>query len=126
MIKTTLSQLQPILDARLIGGDAEVAQVYTDSRQQCSNGLFVALRGPHFDAHNFLPQVVKQGAAGIVVENESSLPIPQLVVNNGKLALGDLARFNRKRLAAKFIAITGSSGKTTVKEMVASILQKCW
>lgn len=123
MIKTTLSQLAPYLNARLVGGDAEVSVVYTDSRQVCVDGLFVALRGPHFDAHDFLPQVLAQKAKGVVVEKESALDIPQLVVENCKLALGDLAKYNRASLNAKVVAITGSSGKTTVKEMVASILQ---
>jgi len=122
MIKTSLSQLTEELNAKLIGGDAEVMQVKTDSRANCENGLFVALRGPHFDAHDFLTQVVEQGAKGLIVEKESALDIPQLVVANSKLALGDLARLNREKIDAKFIAITGSSGKTTVKEMVASIL----
>lgn len=123
MINTALSQLKSHLNARLIGGDAQVKQVFTDSREKCDGGLFVALHGPHFDAHNFLANAIDEGACALVVERESAIQIPQLVVPNTKLALGDLARYNRSQLDARFVAITGSSGKTTVKEMVASILQ---
>ena len=127
MIKTTLSSLASELanfqNVKMIGDDVDISQVVTDSRADCSQGLFVALRGPHFDAHDFLPQVISQGAKALVVENESALDIPQIIVENSKMALGHLAQINRNRINAKFIAITGSSGKTTVKEMIASILQ---
>lgn len=123
MITAKLSQIADAIDAQLVGGDAVVSQVYTDSRVCREEGLFVALKGPHFDAHDFIQQVAEQGAKAVVVEQRSSVNIPQLIVKDTRLALGNIARFNRQRLDAKFIAITGSSGKTTVKEMVASILQ---
>lgn len=123
MIKTTLSQLAISIDAKLYGGDAEVNNIYTDSRGKIDKGLFVALKGDNFDAHNFLDIVSKQGAIGAVVEQHNQLNIPQLVVKNSQLALGEIAHFNRTRLKAKIIAVTGSSGKTTVKEMIASILR---
>ncbi|MCW9015670.1 MAG: UDP-N-acetylmuramoyl-tripeptide--D-alanyl-D-alanine ligase, partial [Kangiellaceae bacterium] len=123
MISSSLKDIAFALNGRLIGEDIKVDHVFTDSRQDCSGGLFVALKGPHFDAHNFLDQVVEKGAAAIIVEKESILDVPQIVVENGQKALGDLARFNRDQLKAKFAAITGSSGKTTVKEMLASIVQ---
>ena len=123
MISSSLNDIAKALNGRLIGENLTVENVFTDSRQDCKGGLFVALKGPHFDAHNFLDQVVDKGAAAIVVEKESILDIPQIIVENGQKALGDLARFNRNQLGAKFTAITGSSGKTTVKEMLASIVQ---
>jgi UDP-N-acetylmuramoyl-tripeptide--D-alanyl-D-alanine ligase len=128
VIKATLSslvaELAKLQDVKMIGQDVEVNQIVTDSRADCSQGLFVALRGPHFDAHDFLPQVISQGAKALVVENESALDIPQIIVKNSKATLGHLARINRNKIDAKFVAITGSSGKTTVKEMIATVLQK--
>lgn len=123
MIKATLSQIADGIGAQLIGTDNAVSQVFTDSRMTCVEGLFVALKGPNFDAHDFIQHVAEQGAKGVVVEQRSSVDVPQLIVKDTRVALGDIARFNRRHLTAKFVAITGSSGKTTVKEMIASILQ---
>ena len=123
MIVARLSQIAKAIGAEHIGEDVEVSQVYTDSRSHREQGLFVALKGPNFDAHDFLKTAMEQGAKGAVIEQRSSLPIPQLIVKNTRRALGQIAEFNRQRLTAEFVAITGSSGKTTVKEMVASILQ---
>jgi len=131
-----LSQLAPALDAELVGKDLTVSRIFIDSRRACHGGLFVALRGPHFDAHDYLGEAIKQGAVAAVVErqalskiNESRLKenqladIPKLIVSDSRKALGDLARFNRQHLDTRIVAITGSSGKTTVKEMTATILQ---
>ena len=123
MIESKLSEIAEAIGGKLIHGDAIVNRVYTDSRDSEAAGLFVALKGPHFDAHNFISQVVEQGAKGIVVEKESAYQIPQIIVENSKLALGKIAQFNREKTAAQIVTITGSSGKTTVKEMVATILQ---
>ena len=124
MIKMKLSEIAQSIGGRLIYGDAEVERVFTDSRESHAGGLFVALKGPHFDAHDFVAQVTEQGAIGVVLEKESVCQIPQIIVENTKLALGQIAKLNREKLNAKMIAITGSSGKTTVKEMVATILQR--
>jgi len=123
MIDLKLSEIAEAIDGKLIYGDATINRVYTDSRDTLYDGLFVALKGPHFDAHDFIAQVVEQGAKGVVVEKESACSIPQIIVENSKIALGQIARLNREKIAAQVIAITGSSGKTTVKEMVATILQ---
>jgi len=123
MISAKLSQIANAIGAQFIGDDVTVSQVYTDSRDSRTDGLFVALKGPHFDAHDFIAQVKEQGAKAVVVEQRSSVSIPQLIVDDTRLALGQIAKFNRANLSAKFAAITGSSGKTTVKEMLASILQ---
>ncbi len=123
MILTRLSILANHLNAQLSGDDVEISQVYTDSRERREGGLFVALKGPHFDAHHFLDDVIAQNAAAIVVEKAIESDIPQLIVKDTKLALGELARFNRSKSSARCVAITGSSGKTTVKEMLASIFR---
>ncbi|MET1254035.1 UDP-N-acetylmuramoyl-tripeptide--D-alanyl-D-alanine ligase [Aliikangiella maris] len=123
MIKANLSNIAAFLNAELIGSDLAVDKVFTDSRQNCPGGVFVALKGPNFDAHQFIEQAIEQGAVAVIVEHPVTEPVSQIVVKDCKQALGDLARFNRNNLKARFAAITGSSGKTTVKEMLAAILQ---
>ena len=85
---------------------------------------FFALKGEKFDAHQYLDQAVSQGALALVVQQEnSSISVPQLVVKDTRIALGELAKWLREKINPRTVAMTGSSGKTTVKEMTASILQ---
>ena len=85
---------------------------------------FFALKGEKFDAHQYLDQAVAQGAVTVVVQQEnSSILVPQLVVKDTRIALGELAKWLREKINPRTVAMTGSSGKTTVKEMTASILQ---
>ncbi|RTE65191.1 UDP-N-acetylmuramoyl-tripeptide--D-alanyl-D-alanine ligase [Amphritea opalescens] len=116
-----LSELTGPLSARLVGGSCAVLGVSTDTRNIQAGDLFVALRGEHFDAHDFVVQAVADGAVAVVVEREVEVDVPQLVVSNTRMALGNLAAFNRARFSGSMFAVTGSSGKTTVKEMLASI-----
>lgn len=118
-----LSELAPALSARLIGGSCEVLGVSTDTRNINAGDLFIALRGDNFDAHNFVSQAVVDGAVAVVVEREVDVDVPQLVVSNTRMALGNIAAYNRNRFEGALFAVTGSSGKTTVKEMLASINQ---
>jgi len=99
--------------------------VSTDTRQLRKGALFVALRGERFDGHEFLSRAATKGALGAVVEESVVLPdldFEWFVVPDTARALGDLARYYRRRCAARVIGVTGSSGKTTVKEMLASVL----
>lgn len=98
--------------------------VSTDTRAVKEGQLFVALRGEHFDGHGFLEQARAQGAVAAVVDcADESVSIPQLVVPDTLEALATLAAGNRNESSAALVAITGSSGKTTVRQMTASILQ---
>ncbi|QLB40121.1 UDP-N-acetylmuramoyl-tripeptide--D-alanyl-D-alanine ligase [Mannheimia pernigra] len=125
MIKLTTQQIADILNAKLIGsGDIMVETTSTDTRQAVENGLFFALKGEHFDAHHYLKSAVKQGCVAVVVERESDIDVPQIVVADTRLAFGELAKWLKAKLNPKTVAMTGSSGKTTVKEMTAKILQK--
>lgn len=119
----TLSELAPVLSARWIGGNCDVQNVSTDTRNIKAGDLFIALRGDNFDAHNFVSQAVADGAVAVVVEREVDVDVPQLVVSNTRMALGNIAAYNRNRFDGVLFAVTGSSGKTTVKEMLASINQ---
>lgn len=95
-----------------------------DTRTLKSGNLYVALKGENFDGHDFIDQAIQKNAIGIITEKKLDLNIPQLIVLNTKIALGELASFWRNQLKIKIVAITGSNGKTTTKEMLASILKE--
>lgn len=125
MINLTTQQLAQILNAVLIGdGQVVIENINTDTRKAVPNHLFFALKGNNFDAHQYLPQAIVQGAVALVVQQaQPALDVPQLVVNDTRLALGQLAKWLREKINPRTVAMTGSSGKTTVKEMTAGILQ---
>lgn len=111
-----------------IGGRASYAAVCTDSRSVTPGSLFVALQGERFDAHDFVQQAADAGAAGLVVKKGRplKLQVPDLAVyevDDTLVALGGLARFHRARFKVPLGAVTGSNGKTTTKELIASILE---
>jgi len=110
--------------ARLVGdGAARVSDVCTDSRAIRPGCLFVALRGERFDAHEFAAQALAQGAAAVLAERwMPGMRAPALLVPDTRVALGELAAGWRRRFTLPVIAVTGSNGKTTVKEMVSAIL----
>jgi UDP-N-acetylmuramoyl-tripeptide--D-alanyl-D-alanine ligase len=112
-------------DGRASGGNPALAGVSTDTRTLRAGDLFVALRGERFDGHAFLAQARAAGAAAAMVDRRyaGEYPMPVIVVEETKLALGTLARAWRSRFDPVLIAVTGSNGKTTVKEMLAAILR---
>lgn len=125
MIKQTTQQIAQTLNAKLIGdGTISIDTISTDTRQAVENGLFFALKGEKFDAHDYAEKAIEQGYVAVVVERELPLAVPQIVVADTRLALGELAKWLKATLNPKTVAMTGSSGKTTVKEMTAKILQK--
>ncbi|MCQ8897077.1 UDP-N-acetylmuramoyl-tripeptide--D-alanyl-D-alanine ligase [Limnobacter humi] len=103
---------------------AAIRQVQTDSRQVQSGDLFVCLRGERFDAHDFASDVVSKGASVLVVERLLDLPVPQLLVRDSRMALGGLAWAWRNQFRPMVFGVVGSNGKTTSKEMLASICRK--
>ena len=118
-----LSEVANALDARVVGADVAFAAVSTDSRKIEAGQLFVALAGPNFDGHNYLADVAAKGAVAALVQREvPGTSMPQLVVADTRIALGQLGALNRAAFGGPLVAVTGSSGKTTVKEMLASIL----
>ena len=120
----SLSQLAPLLNGQQIGADAAFTGVSIDSRSVSAGQLFVALTGPRFDGHDYLADVKAKGAVAALVEREvADVDLPQLRVADCRLALGQLGALNRAAYDKPVVAITGSSGKTTVKEMLASILR---
>ncbi|MFJ4590700.1 UDP-N-acetylmuramoyl-tripeptide--D-alanyl-D-alanine ligase [Pseudomonas moraviensis] len=120
----TLSELTNALEARLIGNDASFNGVSIDSRAIQPGQLFIALTGPRFDGHDYLNDVAGKGAVAALVEREvADSALPQLLVKDTRQALGQLGALNRAAFTQPVAAVTGSSGKTTVKEMLASILR---
>ena len=118
--------LAPVLPDVVRVGDAGVAihRVHSDTRSLRAGDLFVALRGERFDGHAFLPQARAAGAVAALAERglvEAGLPV--LLVADSRIALGALAAAWRQRLQLPLIAVTGSNGKTTVTQMIASILR---
>ena len=121
-----LAEAAAALGARTSGGDMLFTGLSTDSRSIRVGDLFVALRGERFDGHDFLKAAAAAGAAAAMVDAayRGEYPLPALVVGDTRRSLGDLARYWRARFAPNLIAITGSNGKTTVKEMLAAILRR--
>ncbi len=119
-----LHEVAQALGATAAGPDIEFTAVSTDTRRLPKGALFVALRGPRYDGHVFAAQALEEGAAAVMVQADAGLDLaPALVVPDTRLALGRLAAWHRGRQAAKLVAVTGSNGKTTVKEMTAAILR---
>jgi UDP-N-acetylmuramoyl-tripeptide--D-alanyl-D-alanine ligase len=124
-MRAAVAQILPSLTgARLVNaGDVAFDGVSTDSRSVAAGALFVALRGEVFDAHNFLSQVAEKDVAAVVVEEiPEGWTLPAIVVPNTLVALGQIANWWRRQFDMPVIGVTGSNGKTTVKEMIAAIL----
>ena len=119
-----LSQAAEQLDGVLVGSDIAFNQVSTDTRTLEQGALFVALKGPHFNGHDFIPQAIAAGASGLLVSEERLEPVPQIRVDNTRLGLGRLAALWRESFSVPLVGITGSNGKTTVKELIAAILSQ--
>lgn len=123
MIPLKLSAIADFCVGKLHGKDLTVEKVMTDSRADCTDVLFVALVGERFDAHEFINTAENQGAIALMVSRKVDSELPQIIVEDTEKALGQLARFVRQEVNPKVVGITGSAGKTTVKELVASILR---
>ncbi|MDQ2995318.1 MAG: UDP-N-acetylmuramoyl-tripeptide--D-alanyl-D-alanine ligase [Pseudomonadota bacterium] len=122
---TTLREITSVLNATLFGDDIEFQGVSTDSRQTQNQQLFFALSGPNFDGHDFVANAAAMGAVAAVVTHRVDVDIPQLVVADTTIALGQLAAKHRQQFNMPIVAITGSCGKTTTTAMLASIFRQC-
>lgn len=118
-----MSEAASVLNGELIGGDILFTAVSKDSRDIAGGSLYVAIKGDRFDGHEFVEQANAAGASGALVSELQSVQLPQIRVNDTRLALGELAAYWRGRFTGKLVGITGSNGKTTVKEMTRSILE---
>lgn len=125
MISLTLAQLAKITSGQIESApnsELVLENVSTDSRKIGEKCLFIALKGERFDAHDFAEQVVADGAKALLVDRKLTVNCPQVVVDDTRIAMGQLAAWVRQQVSARIVGLTGSSGKTSVKEMTASIL----
>ena len=120
----SLSELAQQVAGALLGDDARFDGVSTDTRTIDRGMLFVALKGPRFDALDYIDVALARGAAGALVQRRVDTALPQVEVTDARMALGRHARAWRQRFDIPVVAVTGSNGKTTVKEMVAAILAR--
>ncbi|NMH66386.1 UDP-N-acetylmuramoyl-tripeptide--D-alanyl-D-alanine ligase [Shewanella salipaludis] len=129
MIPMMLSRLCQQLDARLVGKDwaaneRQIRSLSSDSRNLGPECLFVALKGERFDGHDFAATAMANGASALLVERELPLALPQILVPDCQRAMGAIGAYVRDSVAPRCVALTGSNGKTSVKEMIATILSQ--
>jgi UDP-N-acetylmuramoyl-tripeptide--D-alanyl-D-alanine ligase len=122
MISMSLSKAAAAINVSFIGEDIVFTGCSTDSRTIEDGNLFIALSGENFDGHDYVSVAEQNGASSLMLEKEISHDKPVIQVENTRKAMGLLARTWRDELSIPLVAITGSNGKTTVKEMVSSIL----
>ena len=123
-MKRTLKEAAQAVGGELVGEDRPFGCVSTDSRTLKPGSLFVALRGPNFDGSAFVQAAAAQGAIGALVERAASVQLPQIVVPNALHALQALAKGWRAGFSLPVVAVAGSNGKTTAKEMTAAVLAR--
>ncbi len=117
-----LSEIAKALNGQLLGPDVLCESVGSDSRNIARNQLFVAIRGENFDGNAYADNALQQGAAAALVSDANTQARPVVLVADTRLALGQLASYWRAQFTLPLVAVTGSNGKTTVKEMLTAIL----
>jgi UDP-N-acetylmuramoyl-tripeptide--D-alanyl-D-alanine ligase len=120
----SMSEIAQMAAGNLIGENVYVGGVSTDTRNIKFGDLFIALRGERFDAHDFIDESVEQIAHGVFIDKEVNTSLPKIVVDDTLAGLSRFAKTWRKEVAPKLVAVTGSNGKTTVKQMCQSILSR--
>ena len=118
----SLKTIALALDAKLIGESTDIHSVSIDSRTLNEGCLYVAIKGNQFDGHDFIAGALNEGAKALLIEHPCDIDLPQIIVKNTRLALAQLASLWRQKSQATLLAVTGSNGKTTVKEMLLAIL----
>lgn len=121
MIEFYLSEIAPVLNGIILGHDVQFKGCSTDTRRLIPGSIYIALRGEHFDGHDFVTTAQQQGAVAVLVDRPVACGLPALRVENTRKALGELAQLWRQRFDLPVVAITGSNGKTTTKEMLKAI-----
>lgn len=117
-----LSEVAKVLNTVHIGADTTILSVGTDSRNIMPEQLFVAIKGEHFDGNQYAVDAIEKGAAAVLISDQTIKVEPAVLVADTRIALGELAHYWRNQFACPLVAVTGSNGKTTVKEMIAAIM----
>ena len=122
-----LSEVAADLHGRLVGADATIERVSTDSREDLDGALFVAVRGDRFDGNTFAASAIDGGAVAVVVDADAGVDVePRIEVPGTADALLDLAAKRRRELAVPVVAITGSTGKTSTKDLISAGIEGAW
>jgi len=121
MLSSNTHTIASVLGVNTVNS-VEFTDVCTDTRQRMDGALFVALIGDNFDAHNYLDEAEKMGAVAVIISRPVSTNLPTLLVDDTQTALADIAHWHLKNIKPTVVAITGSNGKTTTKNMLANIL----
>ena len=121
-MRMLLSEIASSVGGRLSGNDLQISSVSIDTRTLAENDLYVAIKGRNFDGHSFVDKAEASGAIAVLVEQEANTKLPQIIVEDTHLALAELAGAWKNKAEVQTVAVTGSNGKTTVKEMIAAIL----
>ncbi len=111
------------VDGRVVGDDAVFEQVVTDTRELHGGELFIALKGEHHDGQDFIHDAKRSGAVAVMANRQLEIDLPTLVVADTTHSLGQLASYWREQFNIPIVGVTGSNGKTTVREMIARILE---
>ncbi|WAI19165.1 MAG: Mur ligase family protein [Buchnera aphidicola (Brevicoryne brassicae)] len=124
MISLSLKKIAKITNGNLYGSDLLIDKIVIDTQKITPGCLFIALIGKKFDGHIFIQDAIFKGCSAIITQNNIKYCISHIIVKNTSVALGQIASWVRQSTNAKILAITGSCGKTSVKEMTASILRQ--
>ncbi len=122
MLSEIVKALNANMNASMRGADVNVLSVGTDSRSITKGQLFVGIKGENFDGNLYAVAAIEQGAAAAMLSDANIHAAPSVLVENTRLALGELAHYWRNKFDLPLVAVTGSNGKTTVKEMITAIL----
>ncbi len=121
MTPVSLSQIANAADGKLLGKDCSVFGYSTDTRTVTNGDVYFCLRGDNFDGHDFAQDAIEKGAVAVVCEKELKTDVVQLIVSDTRRAFGQFAMLWRKQFSKPVIGVTGSNGKTTVKQLLSSI-----
>lgn len=124
MISVSLKKIALITNGKLYGNNLFINEIVIDTKKIVPGCLFIALIGIKFDAHIFIKDAIKKGCSAVITQKNIKSHISYIIVDNTSIALGQISNWIRKKTNAKILAITGSCGKTSVKEMTASILRQ--
>jgi len=122
MLQTNTKTLAKLFNINC-GTNVEFSGIYTDTRQRMDGGVFLALIGDNFDAHNYIQKAEEMGAVAIIASRQVSSNLPVLLVKNTQDALSKIAKYHLNNIKPMTVAITGSNGKTTTKNLLANILK---
>ncbi|MBV8803118.1 MAG: UDP-N-acetylmuramoyl-tripeptide--D-alanyl-D-alanine ligase, partial [Gammaproteobacteria bacterium] len=123
MIKLSLAEISILLNCAKPKQDATIHGISKDTRSIMPGNLYIAIKGEQFDGHHFITDAAKKGASAALVTHHVDANIPQIIVKDTIDALGQLSAYWRNRFSLPLIGVTGSNGKTTLKNMIASILK---